>query len=250
MGKNKQNGESENKSDKKNQKSGDSSVDYKSDKKNQCKEIVLKVYMHCEGCASQVSHCLRGYDGVEQIKTEIGDNKVVVSGKFDDPLKILRRVQKKFSKNAELISPKPNPKQDQKKEPQQKKESAPEIKTAILKMNMHCEGCVHEIKRGIEKIKGIQSVEPDRSKSTVVVRGVMDPPKLVEKIKKKLGKHAELLSQTTEKGKDNNNNNKNNHKNEDSDGNKIFSYPPQYSSQHAYPSQIFSDENVHSCSIM
>lgn len=35
----------------------------KSDKKNQCKEIILKVYMHCEGCASQVSHCLRGYDG-------------------------------------------------------------------------------------------------------------------------------------------------------------------------------------------
>lgn len=60
--------------------------------------------------------------GVEQIKTEIGDNKVVVSGKFDDPMKILRRVQKKFSRNAELISPKPNPKQDQKKEPQQKKE--------------------------------------------------------------------------------------------------------------------------------
>lgn len=92
-------------------------------------------------------------------------------------------------------------------------------------------------------------MEPDRAKSTVVVRGVIDdPPKLVEKIKKKLGKHAELVSQTTEKGKDNNNKNVN--KNEDSDGNKIFSYPPQYSSQHVYPSQIFSDENVHSCSIM
>lgn len=47
---------------------------------------------------------------------------MVVSGKFDDPIKILRRVQKKFSKNAELISSKPNPNQDQKKEPQQKKE--------------------------------------------------------------------------------------------------------------------------------
>lgn len=69
--KNKQNGEADNKSknqkngdqnksDTKNQKNGDGD---KSDKKNQCKEIVLKVYMHCEGCASQVSHCLRGYDG-------------------------------------------------------------------------------------------------------------------------------------------------------------------------------------------
>ncbi|KAJ4892748.1 heavy metal-associated isoprenylated plant protein 3 [Raphanus sativus] len=200
MGKNKQQGEGDNKSknqkngdsnksDTKNQKNGESD---KSDKKNQCKEIILKVYMHCEGCASQVSHCLRGYDGVEQIKTEVGDNKVVVSGKFDDPLKILHRVQKKFSKNAELISPKPNPNQDQKKEQQQKKESAPQIKTATLKMNIHCEGCVNEIKRGIEKIKGIQTAEPDRSKSMVVVRGVMDPPKLVEEIKKKLKRHAEL----------------------------------------------------------
>ncbi|KAL0708786.1 hypothetical protein Bca4012_075212 [Brassica carinata] len=261
--KNKQNGEADNKSknqkngdsdksDTKNQKNGDAD---KSNKKNQCKEIVLKVYMHCEGCASQVSHCLRGYDGVEQIKTEVGENKVVVSGKFDDPVKILRRVQKKFSKNAELISPKPNLNQDKKKEQQQKKESTPQIKTAILKMNIHCEGCVNEIKRGIEKIKGIQTAEPDRSKSMVVVRGVMDPPKLVEEIKKKLKRHAELVSQNTEKGKGNNdkesnNNNKGNKKNEDSDGNTIFSYPPQYSAQHNYPSQIFSDENVHSCSIM
>lgn len=57
--KNQKNGDS-NKSDTKNQKNGESD---KSDKKNQCKEIILKVYMHCEGCASQVSHCLRGYDG-------------------------------------------------------------------------------------------------------------------------------------------------------------------------------------------
>lgn len=33
-------------------------------------------------------------------------------------------------------------------------QNTPQIKTAILKMNMQCEGCVHEIKRGIEKIKG------------------------------------------------------------------------------------------------
>ncbi|CAH2055249.1 unnamed protein product [Thlaspi arvense] len=152
MGKNKPNGESDKKSEKKNQKIGDSDSN-NSDKNNQCKEIVLKVYMHCEGCSSQVSHCLEGYKGVQQIKTEIGDNKVVVSGEFDDPMKILRRVQKKFSKNAELITPKPNPIQDKKKEPQQKKESTPQIKTATLKMNMHCEGCVDEIKRGIEKMK-------------------------------------------------------------------------------------------------
>lgn len=47
-----------------------------------------------------------------------------------------------------------------------------------------------------DKLKGVQTVEPDQSKSTVVVRGAMNPPELVEKIKKKLGRHVELLSQT------------------------------------------------------
>ncbi|KAF3552592.1 hypothetical protein DY000_02003546 [Brassica cretica] len=69
---------------------------------------------------------------------------------------------------------------------------------------------------------GVQTVEPDQSKSTVVVQGAMNPPELVEKIKKKLGRHVELLSQNTEKGKANKDK-ENNNKNEDSDGNTIIS---------------------------
>ncbi|KAF2579737.1 hypothetical protein F2Q68_00002578 [Brassica cretica] len=70
---------------------------------------------------------------------------------------------------------------------------------------------------------GVQTVEPDQSKSTVVVQGAMNPPELVEKIKKKLGRHVELLSQNTEKGKANKDK-ENNNKNEDSDGNTIISF--------------------------
>lgn len=28
-------------------------------------EIVLKVYMHCEGCARKVRRCLKGFDGMD-----------------------------------------------------------------------------------------------------------------------------------------------------------------------------------------
>ncbi|KAH0890851.1 hypothetical protein HID58_053280, partial [Brassica napus] len=83
--------------------------DNKSEKKNRCKEIALKVYLHCEGLS-------------KLIKAEIEDNKVVV-------------------KNVELISPKPNPNQDQKESQPKKKVtsilnhllSTPQIKTATLK---------------------------------------------------------------------------------------------------------------------
>lgn len=26
-------------------------------------DIVLQVYMHCDGCATKVAHCLQGFDG-------------------------------------------------------------------------------------------------------------------------------------------------------------------------------------------
>lgn len=28
-------------------------------------EIVLRVYMHCEGCARKVRRCLKGFDGMD-----------------------------------------------------------------------------------------------------------------------------------------------------------------------------------------
>lgn len=45
---------------------------------------------------------------------------MTVKGKKADPLKVLERVQKKCSRNAELISPKPKPENRDKKEPEKK----------------------------------------------------------------------------------------------------------------------------------
>lgn len=83
--------------------------------------------------------------------------------------------------------------------------------------------------------------------SRVTVRGVVDPPKLIEYIKQQLGKHAEIVKQEQgqKQGSNNNNNNK-----KDPERENIFQYPLQYSSQHIYPNQIFSDDNPFACSIM
>lgn len=101
----------------------------------------------------------------------------------------------------------------------------------------------------------------------VTVRGIVDPTKLLEYIKKQLGKHAEIVKQEEDKGqgkgKDKDNgkgkgNGKDNNNSKNSNNNLIcpevveikFQYPPQYSVEHSYPCQSFSDENPLACSIM
>ncbi|KAH0991955.1 hypothetical protein GBA52_003438 [Prunus armeniaca] len=211
------------------------------------KEIVLRVLMHCEGCKSKVSKCLKGVDGIEDVTVDYANQRVVVKGKKANPLKVLERLQKKYSSNAELISPKPKPENKEKKEPQKKEEAQPQVKVVVLKMLMHCEGCANDIKKYLEKMKGVLSVEANMESSRVTVRGVVDPPKLIEYIKNQLGKHAEIVKQ--EQGQKQGNNNNNNNK-KDPERENIFQYPPQYSSQHIYPNQTFSDENPFACSIM
>ncbi|XWS22803.1 hypothetical protein CRYUN_Cryun29cG0067300 [Craigia yunnanensis] len=211
-------------------------------KEEKGKEIVLKVHIHCEGCAAKVFNCLKGFEGIEEVKTDMRGDRVIVKGQKADPLKVLERVKKKYSRNAELIFPKPKPKANDKKELQKKQENP--IKVVVLKMYMHCKGCANDIKKGIGRMKGILNVEPDMKKSIVTIRGNFDPPKLVETITKQLGKYAEIVGEeTNDKG-----NGKDIKKGKDEEI--MFHYPPQYSTQHIYPTQIFSDENVFSCSIM
>ena len=50
------------------------------------------------------------------------NHKVVVKGKNANPLKALETLQKKYSRNVELISPKPKPEDKKKKEPEKKPE--------------------------------------------------------------------------------------------------------------------------------
>ncbi|KAM1789802.1 hypothetical protein ACFX12_033926 [Malus domestica] len=120
---------------------------------NSGKEIVLKVLMHCEGCQSKVSKCLRSFEGVEEVVVDYPNHKVTVKGKKADSLRVLERVQNKFSRNAELISPIPKPENKQKKEPEKKEAAPPQVKVVVLKTLMHCEGCAIDVKKYLEKIK-------------------------------------------------------------------------------------------------
>ncbi|EXB40323.1 hypothetical protein L484_017465 [Morus notabilis] len=163
-----------------------------------CNEIVVKVHMHCEGCKDKVSKCLRGFDGVQDVMIDSVNHKVVIKGKKIDPLKVLERLRKKYSRNVELISPKFFKLENKEKKDEGKKEDKAQLKIVVLKVNMHCQGCAYDIKNDLERMRGIMTVEPNMENSRVTVRGIVDAPKLVEYIKKRLGRHAEILDQETE----------------------------------------------------
>lgn len=83
-----------------------------------CKYLIfhMHIYNFCF-CFS-----LKWILGIEDVTVDYANQRVVVKGKKANPLKVLERLQKKYSSNAELISPKPKPENKEKKEPQKKEE--------------------------------------------------------------------------------------------------------------------------------
>lgn len=71
--------------------------------------------------------CLKG---VEEVSADSKSSKVVVKGKAADPIKVLKRLQKKSGKKVELISPLPKPQEEKKediKEPPKPEEKKDEV---------------------------------------------------------------------------------------------------------------------------
>lgn len=163
-------------------------------------EIVLKVFMHCEGCARKVRRCLKGFEGVEDVITDCKTSKVVVKGEKADPVKVFERVQRKSHRQVELISPIPKPPPPEEPEKPPEKEVKPEEKkveppviTVVLGVYMHCDACAQEIRKRILRMKGVESAEADLKNSQVTVKGVVDPKTLTDHVYKKTGKHASIV---------------------------------------------------------
>ncbi|CAA3026282.1 heavy metal-associated isoprenylated plant 8-like [Olea europaea subsp. europaea] len=216
-------------------------------KKNPDGVIVLGVYIHCEGCQTEVLRCLRGFEGVEEIQIDAKNHKVTVKGKKADPTKVAERLRKKSGKHVNLISPIP-PKEEKKEE---KKPEPPVVIEVVLKIFLHCEGCAKEVKHCIHKMEGVQTVDPEMEKNLVTVKGSMDAQKLVEFINKRGGRHAEIVKQHAEIVKQTNNEKKKErNENQNQNQNRTVEVYPNYPSDLVYAPQLFSDENPNSCLIM
>ncbi|XP_073135635.1 heavy metal-associated isoprenylated plant protein 37 [Henckelia pumila] len=68
------------------------------------------------------------------------------------------------------------------------------IQTCVLKVNIHCDGCKHKVKKLLQKIEGVYKVMLDAEVQKVTVSGNVDSQVLIKKLVK-AGKHAELWSQ-------------------------------------------------------
>ncbi|KAE8721755.1 palmitoyl-acyl carrier protein thioesterase [Hibiscus syriacus] len=82
--------------------------------------------------------------------------------------------------------------------PEDKKEEPPAVVTVVMKVYMHCEACALGIKKRIQRMKGVESAEPDLKSSEVTVKGVFEPPKLVEYVYRRTGKKAVIVKQEAE----------------------------------------------------
>lgn len=65
------------------------------------------------------------------------------------------------------------------------------IQTCALKVNIHCDGCKHKVKKILHKIEGVYTTKIDSEQGKVTVSGNIDPETIIKKLTKN-GKHAEL----------------------------------------------------------
>ncbi|KAJ8636185.1 hypothetical protein MRB53_010452 [Persea americana] len=223
-------------------------------------EIVLKVDMHCEACARKVERSLKGFEGVDDVKTDCRARMVVVKGKTADPVKVCERIQKKSGRKVEIISPLPKPPEEGKKDDdtnqKEGKKDEPAVVTVMLNVRMHCEACAQVLQKQIRKMNGVESVVTDMMNHRVIVKGIIDPTNLVEKVYRKTKKQASIVKdeeKKEEEKKEDKGEKEGEGKEEDekkANAKKLEYWPLAYYTDYAYAPQIFSDENPNACTIM
>ncbi|KAH1213712.1 Heavy metal-associated isoprenylated plant protein 22 [Glycine max] len=57
------------------------------------------------------------------------------------------------------------------------------MQTTEIKVRMDCDGCERRVRNAVSSIKGVKSVEVNRKESRVVVRGYVDPKKVLKRVR-------------------------------------------------------------------
>lgn len=67
-----------------------------------------------------------------------------------------------------------------------------QLQTVEIKVKMDCEGCERKVKRSVEGMKGVTSVEVDPKKHKLTVVGYVNPEKVVARVAHRTGKKVEI----------------------------------------------------------
>uniref|UniRef100_A0A1J3H336 Heavy metal-associated isoprenylated plant protein 26 n=1 Tax=Noccaea caerulescens TaxID=107243 RepID=A0A1J3H336_NOCCA len=226
-----------NNNEKKGDGGGAKNNDSAAEKKTASVTVVLKVDMHCEGCASRIVKCVRDFQGVETVKSESASGKLTVTGAVDPP-KLREKLEEKTKKKVELVFPQPKKekekekgnnnksdednnkekKSEEKKPNNEKKPKEAPVTTAVLKLNFHCQGCIGKIQKTVTKTKGVNGITMDKEKQLVTVKGTMDVKKLVESLTEKLKRPVEIVPPKKDKENGNGKENESGDKKKGGDG--------------------------------
>ncbi|KAH6777061.1 farnesylated protein 6 [Perilla frutescens var. hirtella] len=67
-----------------------------------------------------------------------------------------------------------------------------QLQTVEIKIKIDCEGCERKVRRSVEGMKGVTSVEVNPKQSKLTVVGYVNPEKVVSRVAYRTGKKAEL----------------------------------------------------------
>ncbi|XP_022989067.1 heavy metal-associated isoprenylated plant protein 26 [Cucurbita maxima] len=67
-----------------------------------------------------------------------------------------------------------------------------QLQTVELKIRIDCEGCERKVRRALEGMKGVKTVDIDRKANKATVVGYVEPSKVMARVTHRTGKKAEL----------------------------------------------------------
>ncbi|WJX79333.1 hypothetical protein P8452_62457 [Trifolium repens] len=191
---------------------------------------VFKLDLHCAGCVKKIKRAVLHFDGVEDVKVDMAGNKVTVIGKVDSN-KVRDKLEEKIKKKVEIVSSPPKkdvaadkPQPEKKKQEEEEKKNEPNNKkpvdvkkteekspkqsvqksvqnTVVLKIKLHCDGCIQKIEKIILKIKGVESVNIDGAKDLVTINGIIDSKEIASYLTEKFKRTVEIVQPKKEDGK-------------------------------------------------
>ncbi|XP_023749491.1 heavy metal-associated isoprenylated plant protein 3 [Lactuca sativa] len=243
-----------------------------------CVTVVLKIDLHCKGCADKIVKAVRSLDGVESAKTgNIELKKITVIGKVD-PVELRQKVEGMIKKKVDLVSPVNDGEKNNQLSgggggEQKKQRKQFPVTTTALKVPLHCQGCIDKIQKIVSKTEGFIDMSIDKSNDLVMVKGGIDVDALTEELKGKLKKKVDIVpakkdggggGEKKEKGGGGDGERKENggggrgvdvHKMEHFFGQGQYTYPqyvngPEYVFNYMHATQMFNDENPNACVVM
>ncbi|KAG6628430.1 hypothetical protein CIPAW_14G012600 [Carya illinoinensis] len=164
--------------DEKKEKEKDGKKEIVKEKVEEVINAVYRVNLHCQQCARDIKNPLMRTQGVHAVGADFEKGELKVKGAID-PVKMQKRIEKLSKKKVVLISPIVKAKESVTIEKKVKETKEPIVSTTSVKVHMHCDKCGQDLKKKLLMHK---------------VGGTIEPDKLLSYLKKKVNKHAEIIS--------------------------------------------------------